>query len=516
MGRVPGWLTRHSVLLACLATALVHAFWVTRFLAYDEGGYAVISRYWTEPGPYLYGPFWVDRPPVLIGLFSVGVHLGPYGVRLLALVVSVALVAAVAAAAHAVGGRTAAAWAAWVGFATACSIELDTKPLNGELVAALFVSVSVACTLRAVQPLRSARARLGWAGAGGVAAMLAPLAKQNFVDGFAFAGTFLLLALVTTANRRRLGRVLPVVGALAGGAVVVLVATVVWAQAHHGLSALVYAMYGFRTDATHVMLDRPLTQQAGRASGLVRVGLETGLFVMALLLLALHGRRLRRLDPLPWALVAAGLVALVGLVGGVNFYTHYLVALIPVVAITAGIAARRHLFGWQAVRVLTVLMVVVSLFFSTRSTVRAFSTPRVSHTLGQWIADSAHGSDTVVAPYTRVAVIANTGLRPGYTYLWVLPVVTLDPDLSLFVRGLDAARVGTPHHPGQVTAPTWFVQWDDLQMMGLDADREVERALREHYHRVGVVCGHTIWLHDGVRRTLAARPAPAECGGRGS
>jgi hypothetical protein len=80
------------------------------------------------------------------------------------------------------------------------------------------------------------------------------------------------------------------------------------------------------------------------------------------------------------------------------------------------------------------------------------------------------------------------------------------------LAGLDASRVGTPQHPGQLTAPTWVVQWDDLHLMGLDADHQVERALGAHYHRAGDVCGRTIWLHDGVRRHLAPQPTAAECG----
>src|SRR5664279_749575 len=109
------WTHRHSVALACLATLTVHLFSVTRQLGSDEGGFAMVARHWLDGGPFLYGQQWVDRPPGLIALFDMAQRLGPYGVRLTATLLAVALVAALASAAEAVGGRSAARWAAWTG-----------------------------------------------------------------------------------------------------------------------------------------------------------------------------------------------------------------------------------------------------------------------------------------------------------------------------------------------------------------------------------------------------------------
>ena len=93
---------RHSVALACLATLGVHLLSLTRQLAPDEGGFAMVARYAGTSGGYLYGPQWVDRPPGLIGLFVVADQVGPYGVPLVAAVLAVVQVAAVARAAEAV------------------------------------------------------------------------------------------------------------------------------------------------------------------------------------------------------------------------------------------------------------------------------------------------------------------------------------------------------------------------------------------------------------------------------
>ena len=196
-----GWLLRHSVALACAATLGVHLLSLTRQLGPDEGGFAMVARYAGTSGGYLYGPQWVDRPPGLIALFALADHLGPYGVRLTAAFLAVGLVAAVAWAAEAVGGRAAARWAAWTGFAFASSVLLQAQRLNGELAAATFVAVSIAALLRAVlaSTTRTRTALLGLLA--GASAALAVLMKQNFVDAFVFAGVLLLAGSATRANR---------------------------------------------------------------------------------------------------------------------------------------------------------------------------------------------------------------------------------------------------------------------------------------------------------------------------
>ena len=153
-GPLGEWLTRWSVLLACLATAVVHLLYLTRQLGVDEGGFAMVARFWRSGGHFLYGPSWVDRPPGLIAVFAAAERLGPYGVRLAATGFAVVLVAAVASAADAIGGRPAARWAAWTGFALVSSMLIQAERLNGELVAATFVAVSMAAVVRAVRVSR--------------------------------------------------------------------------------------------------------------------------------------------------------------------------------------------------------------------------------------------------------------------------------------------------------------------------------------------------------------------------
>ena len=274
---------RHSVALACAATLGVHLLSLTRQLGPDEGGFAMVARYAGTSGGYLYGPQWVDRPPGLIALFAVADHLGPYGVRLTAAVLAVGLVAAVAWAAEAVGGRAAARWAAWTGFAFASSVLLQAQRLNGELAAATFVAVSIAALaarapgLDHPDPDRTPRPagrciRGAWRS----------LMKQSFVDAFVFAGVLLLAGSGTRANRLtyRPPRVLVTLGAFAAGAAVPGVATVWWARDHGGIRRLMYAVVGFRADAAWVMAHWSLAAPLHRAGALAMVACLSGLLFL--------------------------------------------------------------------------------------------------------------------------------------------------------------------------------------------------------------------------------------------
>jgi hypothetical protein len=43
-----------------------------------------------------------------------------------------------------------------------------------------------------------------------------------------------------------------------------------------------------------------------------------------------------------------------------------------------------------------------------------------------------------------------------------------------------------------------------LDAWHIDAHDRIRLALATHYRKVAAVCGHTVFLHDGVRRTLAS------------
>jgi hypothetical protein len=495
--------TRHSVGLACVATLAAHLLSLARQLGPDEGGFAMVAQHWLDGGPYLYGAQWVDRPPGLIALFWTAQHLGPYGVRLVASVLAVALVAALAWAADAVGGRPAARWAAWAGFAFGSSVLFQAQQLNGELAAATFVAVSVAALLRAVR-VSTNRAQTVLLGvlAGG-SASVAVLMKQNFVDAFVFAAVLLTVGVATRTNRLtyRPGTVLTSVVGFTAGAGIPAVIALAWASGHGGPGALFYAMYGFRSDAAAVMANWSWAAPQHRLEVLGQLALMSGLLVLLLHLAFNHRKRLRRTDPLPWAISAAAGVEVFGVVAGENFWPHYLIALIPMVALAAGLSVNRRTPGWRWTRLLVVAAATATAVVTPVTALGAMHHTDAAYTTGRWIAASAQPGDTLVVPFTHANVIDAAGLTPGYPYSWSLPVRTLDPNLALLT--------GTLSGPA---APTWVVRWDHPHTWGLDPDSQVDAALRARYRSVAVVCGHTVWLHDGVSRQLTTTPPSSACG----
>lgn len=494
---------RHSVQLACLATLVVHLLSLTRQLGSDEGGFAMVARHWRDGGPFLYGPQWVDRPPGLIALFDVAQRLGPYGVRITAALLAVVLVAALASAAEAVGGRPAARWAAWTGFAFGSSVLLQAQRLNGELAAAVCVTLSVAALLRAVRVSTTRTHTVLLAILAGASAATAVLMKQNFVDAFVFAAVLLTAGVATRTNRLTYPprRVLMIAAAFTSGVAVPGAVTLAWATGHGGVGALAYATFGFRADASAVMAGWSWDAPLHRLGFLALLACLSGLLFLSMHLGWSHRRRLRHLDPLPWAVAATTAVEAFGVLAGENFWPHYLIALIPMVAVAAGLSVHRRVPGWRWTRRLVIVAAATTALVSPVAAVVASTESSEAYTTGRWVAASARPGDTLVAPFTHANVINASGLSPGYPYAWSLPARTLDPDLSLLTSILNGPA-----------APTWVVRWDPAHTWALDPDNRVDAALDAHYRAVAVVCGHTVWLHDGIDRPLATTPAMSACG----
>jgi len=506
---IPHWPTirtfarRHSVMLACLATLMVHLLSVTRQLGSDEGGFAMVARHWLDVGPFLYGQQWVDRPPGLIALFDIAQHLGPYGVRLTATLLAVVLVAALASAAEAVGGRSAARWAAWTGFAFGSSVLLQAQRLNGELAAATLVTVSVAALLRAVLVSASRTHAVLLGILAGASATVAVLMKQNFVDAFVFASVLLAVGVAKRTNRLTYPpmKVLMIATAFTCGVVVPGVVTLAWATRHGGVGALAYATFGFRADASTVMTSWSWDAPLHRLGSLVLLACLSGLLFLLVHLGWSHRRRLGHADPLPWAIATTAAVEAFGVVAGENFWPHYLIALIPMVALTAGLSVHRRVPGWRWTRRLIVVSAAATALVSPVAAVVAATVPSEAYTTGRWVAAAAQPRDTLVVPFTHANVIDAARLKPGYPYAWSLPARTLDPNLTLLTSTLTGPA-----------APTWVVRWDDPHTWGLDPDDRVDAALHAPYQSVADVCGHTVWLRNGADRPLATTPPMSACG----
>src|SRR4051812_413276 len=113
-------------LIAVLA-ALVRLPFVSQPLSPDEGGYLLVASQWS-PGSSVYGSYFVDRPPLLIGLFGLAHELG--GVIPLRLLGLAAVVLSVLLA-----GWLAGTTGALLGAALLVTPLFDGMEIDGEILA---------------------------------------------------------------------------------------------------------------------------------------------------------------------------------------------------------------------------------------------------------------------------------------------------------------------------------------------------------------------------------------------
>lgn len=472
-----GWI----IPLAVVATMALRLPFLLRSPSPDEAGFLMVGAGWHAGGTSLYGNYWVDRPPLLIGLFHLSSALGGLtALRLLGCVAAGLIVLGSSATAGMIAGRRAARWSAIVAAALCTTPLLGTVNVNGELLAAPFVVGSIAAAATALRTAGDRRAAQ-LAVAAGAAAMCALLVKQNFADAFVFG-----LVATTVAWRRgdisgrRATRVL--VSAGGGAAFATFAIAFVTSLLGTSLSGVFDAMYPFRFAAGQVMAEAGRQHAAGRLDLLLVASVISGLtLLVGLVLWGAVGRRLG-------GATVVGLCATLGFaaisiaVGG-NYWAHYLVEPIAPLAILTGVLIVR---GQPFLKPLVVVIVAASAVAWSVGLVK--SHPSTGSTVGHSIAASAKPGDTIFTAYGHADVDQTSGLSSPYRYLWSLPVKTLDPQLSELNLVLSGPR-----------APTWFVTWDRVQSWGLQSGT-VQATVQREYRPVARICGRTIYLRNGINR----------------
>lgn len=453
----------------------------------DEAGYLIVARDWHAGGPNLYGHYFVDRPPLLIALYRLAALTG-WGpsIRLLATGFTVLLVVAAAWAAHQVVGHRGARWAALVAGGLCVTPALTAQEADGEIFAAALVMLAVALTLAAVR--RTGLPAFGLALLAGVSAGAAVMAKQNFVDGIAFAAV-LLVASVVQRRMPRAEAARLAAGGVLGGLVVVASALAYVAWSRVGISTAWTAVFGFRGTALDVIEDHSLLAPLTRALALVELAVLCGALPLVVLLAAEAVRCRFRGPPVAWAVGVTLAVGSASIAMGGSYWPHYLLQLAPMLALAAGLwaadsARLRAAVAFVVASALAVAVVVAVSGAAYRST---------GHSVGAWLHRSGQPGDTATVLYGNADVQEASGMRSPYEQLWTLPMRTLDPQLVHLRSVLNGPR-----------APTWVVAWGNLDPWNIDAHDRTRLALATHYRHVADVCGHQVYLHDGARRTLAA------------
>ena len=498
------WLTEpgRSIGIGSLLALALHLPFLGAALQPDEGGYLLVARHWHADGPSLYGHLWVDRPPLLLVAFwAVDTLLGIEGLRVLALLAAVALVAAAGWAGWVIRGAAGARWGSLTAAALGSSYAVGADRVDAELLAAPFMMAGCACILQAMHQAGTRRRRALWTVGAGVAATSAMLVKQSFVDALVFCGVLV----IASVWRRDLARAagLRMLGWLVLGALLPVGGTVLWAHEHGaGVGELWYMLYGFRAAALDVIVDYDLTAPFTRLLTITVLAVISGIVMLAWRFVRSSRKELRRGDPFTLALLAMLVTGVSGILLGGSYWSHYLIQIGPALALAAGaVGGRADRHGHRMRR--WVLASVASAVIATATGVAANADDGGLHepavTTGQWLAASADRRDTAVVTYGAANVLATSGLSTPYPYLWSLPVRTLDPRLNRLISVLTGPR-----------APTWVVQWDDLDAWQLDRAGRLARTLRTHYRQVATVCGHPIYLRDGVSRDLAKPPTDCE------
>ena len=480
-----------------LASVSLHLLFLSRELGPDEGGFLLVASQWdpATDGTWLYGDLWVDRPPVILLVFRVAHEWGPYGVRLVACVAAAAFVLAAAWAGRVAGGQRAGTWSALIAAALGASALIGAHWLNGELLAGPLVLAACALAMTSARPTGPWQVRVAVAFAAGVLAGLAPLVKQNVIDGLAFA----LVLLVASARVRALParRAAGLLTACLLGFAVPLVTVGAWAYSFGSLRDLWFAMYGFRTEATAVIANESWDSSAERLLLLLALALVSGVIYLAAGTVAAQWRALRHRQrrPLALAIGATFAVELVTMLLGGSYWPHYLVGLLPMLALGGGLAAAGPTHRHLRQRRLIVLAAATTLVATPAVAVAMHETRDPERLAGRWLAVSAHTDDTALVAYSGPNLLQASGLDTPYPFLWSLPVRTVDPHLKRM-----RAVVRGP------AAPTWIVEWDGFGSWGLDPHDRMADLVERRYRTVAVVCGEPVWLRRGVVRTLADVP----------
>jgi hypothetical protein len=488
------WLEDHpaKALLLCLGLVVVLRIpFLSMPLESDEGGYLMVARQWDGPGDSLYTDQWVDRPPVLFLFFKVVVWLGadPIVVRLVG--VALALIGTTAAwfAGRTVNGPRGAVAAAVVSAAVGSMFAIDGYALTGEGIAGALVMVSAALILHARYAAQTLQVGLAAASISGVTAAMAILTKQNFLDAALFA-----VALLLTGARRTWRLAV----AFAVGLAIPAAATVAWAIGDDGpgLSPLWVAMFRFRRRSLDVIADASSAAPIERLRILLVLFVVTGLAALVVQLV-IAARRASGMRALRVALVVWLGYDVVSIGIGASWWTHYLLQLTSVLAIGAALATRV-----PRAELLARLPIVYATAASIVSAVVGVGLLATGHaknandeTVAAFLREASDPDDSVVLAYGAPNVIEQSGLTTPYRYSWSLPMRARDPQLKEFVRVLSGPE-----------APTWLVEIGDFDWWGIDTGAFA--AVRaSDYRVVATVCGHDIYLRDGLTRSLPETPA---------
>jgi hypothetical protein len=466
-------------------TLLLRAPWLGAPLGNDEGGLTYVAAHWHQGGPDLYGHYFIDRPPLLLGVFRIAAETGgAIAVRAIGSIAAAALVLIVALLGRELGGTRSGIWAGAIAAVLGSSAVLGSVFTPAELLAVLPSAASVLLLLIARRSVRREHLLLLLAGLLAAAALLI---KQSFGDALVAGIAFLLVsAYLDRGNRRRWGGL---AAAYAGGIALALAGLEIW-EIVAGIpdGATGYALVGFRLQGLSALSGSAGGLPARFADRMAMPLVGSGLALVLIWSLAgLHGLRDRRV--LQLTLAAWGAAGVVGVLLGGSYWSHYLIELIPVASVTAALALSGG--GRLLVRASAVTLIAIALAGALVGPDRsdAAGSPTTSEEIGTSIAARAHHGDTIYVRYSQPNITYYSGLRNPYPYDWSLMLRTI-PGAQHRLRAL----LRSPQRP------TWVVAWEPSTAYDLDADGMTAQLIGKHYRPAGEIDGVPALLERGLRR----------------
>jgi 4-amino-4-deoxy-L-arabinose transferase-like glycosyltransferase len=475
---------------------LVRATFVLRPLRNDEGGYLLAARQWHTGGEFMYGDYFVDRPPLLMLIFKLA-SLAEWdqAIRVVAIPFVLLFVVAGWRAGTLLGGPTGGRWAAVVAAGFMCSPALAAEQADGELFGAAVVMAALALGLSAWHA-DSARRRFWWAVAAGAAATSAPLVKQSLLEGvLLIAGLALLGWWSRDADRRRAHLV---AGGGLLGALIPVALFVLWlAVAGIGPGDAWHELVGSRGVAFDAIWATSPDDSLRRAGQLLVLGTVTGLLpvVLTWLLTARRGTRQGTADGKVVSLLLV--VGIVGIASGGAYWPPYLLQLAPAAVLAVGTLAPSLTTPGAWMRRFSRMVAAVALLGAVVSGVAYATVPSLwsSQRIGEWLADSKAAGDTGFVAYGLPSVLETADMRSPYPHLW-----------SAALRSEDPEQVRLRDTLAGPAAPEWIVQINGLNAWGIDDDGRLRDLVDQRYRVVAEICGERVWLRQDVTRELAAPP----------
>lgn len=495
--------------LAAVATTAAWLPFLGNRLGSDESGFLLLAQHW-RPGRSLYGDYWVDRPPLLIWLFSLAGHLGPTsataagltapGVKLIGAAASgvAVILSGVLTGLVAPDERWSRRAAVVVTVVLLCNPLFGMPETDGEVLAVPFVLLGLVCLVVALRRPWDRRAVGCAAGAGG-SAMAAALVKQNVIDVFIFAAV--LMVLLHARVPRPGSRV--ALFAAAAGAVLVAAVAGAW-RLGTSPAGLWDAIVVFRIQASAVIGSSASEATPQRMGDLGISFLGSGAAVMLVVSAAVvvaHTVRARGQAPpaatesevttraLAWAVLAMTAWEMFGVAAGGSYWLHYLTGLVPGAAMMVAIA-RPGPWPKRVMSLVVAYMTAASVsvwVYDLATGAGASSEVRVM----SYLRAHAKPSDGVVVGFGHPDIVAGSGLQSPYEHLWSLPVRVRDPRLV----ELERVMAGP-------SAPRWVVvAGDSLDTWGLDA-APAQQYLERHYVEQVAYGDWHIWQRHGGPKGL--------------